>query len=76
MSMLQVKNVPEALKRKLRKRARDTGTTMSEYVLRLLRQHLDEPTPEEILARLERLSPVEGVKAADLLAEARAEIGE
>jgi len=55
MSMLQLKNIPEPLKRALRRRAKETGQTMSEYVLGLIERDLGRLSPKEIKRRLERL---------------------
>jgi len=74
MSMLQLKNVPEPIKRSLRKRARDEGLTMSDYVLGLIKRDLDRPSTSEILKRLEALPINEELpSAAELLDEARRE---
>ncbi|MEX0873727.1 MAG: hypothetical protein WD646_11680 [Actinomycetota bacterium] len=74
MSMLQLKNVPEPTKRSLRKRAREAGMTMSDYVLRLIERDLQRPTPDELLRRLSELTPHDDwPSGAELLEEARRE---
>lgn len=75
MSTLQLRSVPESLKRDLRRRARARGQTMSDYVLELIRRDLSLPTWEQWFDELKKLPPVHGLKAADLLAEAREEAG-
>ena len=56
-SMVQVRNVPAELHRRLKARAAMEGMSMSDYVLRELKKALDRPTREEILDRL-RAQPV------------------
>ena len=50
--MLQVRNVPSELHRKLKARAAMAGLTLSEYVLRELQRLSERPTLEELIARL------------------------
>ena len=49
--MLQVCNVPDDVHAKLRRRARLTGVSLSEYVLRELERIAARPPIEEVLAR-------------------------
>lgn len=56
-SLVQVRNVPAELHRRLKARAAMEGMSMSDYVLRELKRALDRPTREEILDRL-RAQPV------------------
>ena len=74
VSMLQLKNVPERTKRALRKRATESGMTMSDYVLQLIKRDLERPTKAELLKRLERLRPIVSSRsAAEDLEDARRE---
>ena len=50
--MIQVRNVPDALHRKLKVRAAAAGQTLSDYVLRELERLAARPTREEMLARI------------------------
>jgi plasmid stability protein len=50
--MVQIRNVPEELHRRLKARAAIEGMSMSDYVLRELRKALDRPTRQEVLERL------------------------
>ena len=50
--MIQIRNVPPELHRRLKVRAAVEGISMSDYVLRELRKALDRPTRAEILERL------------------------
>jgi plasmid stability protein len=51
-TMIQIRNVPGDLHRRLKSRAALAGTSMSEYILRELRRVLERPTREELLARI------------------------
>jgi antitoxin FitA len=50
--MLQIRNVPDALHRKIKARAASSGQTLSDYVLAELERLAARPTREEMLARL------------------------
>jgi plasmid stability protein len=50
--MVQIRNVPAELHRRLKARAAIEGMSMSDYVLREVRKALDHPTRQEVLARL------------------------
>lgn len=54
-SMVQIRNVPVELHRRLKARAAMEGLSMSDYVLRELRKALDRPTRQEVLERLRAL---------------------
>jgi len=56
-TMVQIRNVPVDLHRRLKARAATEGMSMSDYVLRELRKALDRPTRQEVLDRL-RAQPV------------------
>jgi len=56
--MIQIRNVPPELHRRLKVRAAVEGMTMSDYVLREVRKALERPTREEILERLRARPPV------------------
>ena len=50
--MVQIRNVPDALHRKLKARALQSGQTLSDYLLAELERLAARPTREEMLARL------------------------
>ena len=52
MSLVQIRNVPQDLHRRLKARAAMAGMSMSEYALQELRKALERPTREEMLERL------------------------
>jgi len=58
MSMIQIRNVPEALHRKLKSRAALAGMTLSEYLLVEIRKVAERPTREDLLERLARRGEV------------------
>jgi plasmid stability protein len=57
--MLQIRNVPDELHRKLKARAALAGMSMSEYALRQLSKSLERPTRAELLARLAELPSID-----------------
>jgi len=68
--MVQIRNVPEALHRRLKSRAALAGQSLSDYLLTEMRRTAERPTVEELRARLEKmplvapsLSPAEAVRA-------------
>ncbi len=50
--MVQIRNVPDALHRKLRTRALDAGQTLSDYLLAELERLAARPTRDEMLTRI------------------------
>jgi plasmid stability protein len=50
--MVQIRNVPTDLHRELKARAALEGMSLSDYLLRELRQALDRPTLDEMRKRL------------------------
>jgi len=56
--MVQVRNVPEAIHRKLKARAAMAGLSLSDYILAELRRSVDRPTRAELLERLATRTPV------------------
>lgn len=56
--MIQIRNVPDPLHRKLKARAAMAGMSLSDYLLAEMRQLAELPTPEQMRARLRRLKPV------------------
>ena len=56
--MIQIRNVPEALHRKLKARAAEAGMSLSDYLLADLRKAAERPTPDELRERLRARLPV------------------
>lgn len=72
VATIQVRNVPESVRRRLKARAAMEGVSMSAYVRRLIERALERPSRQEVLDRLRALPPVEtGISAAEILREAR-----
>jgi antitoxin FitA len=70
--MIQLRNVPDALHRKLKARAAMEGMSLSDYLLAEIERSAERPTLAEIQQRLAQRAPVEpGVKPADAVREER-----
>lgn len=70
--MLQVRNVPDDVHARLKERARAAGMSMSEYVLRELKDLVDKPSLDDIWRRAEsRDSSVSLADAAQLIRDER-----
>ena len=57
-TMVQIRNVPSDLHRELKARAALEGMSLSDYLLRELRQALERPTLDEMRKRLANRRPV------------------
>ena len=53
-AMIQIRNVPDALHRRLKSRAALAGMSLSDYLLEEIRFAAERPTLDELRARLER----------------------
>ena len=69
-TMIQLRHVPDDLHRKLKARAALAGMSLSDYLLREIRDIAERPTIAELRARLDRrtsvrltLSPAKAVRA-------------
>jgi plasmid stability protein len=69
-AMIQIRNVPDALHRRLKSRAALAGMSLSDYLLSEIRQVADRPTVDELRARLMRypgvtpsIEPAQAVRA-------------
>jgi len=56
--MIQIRNVPDSLHRRLKSRAALAGMSLSDYLLQQIREVAERPTVEELRARLARRSTV------------------
>jgi antitoxin FitA len=56
MAMIQIRNVPEGLHRKLKARAAKQGKSLSDYLLGEISEVAEMPTLEEMFERLEQRS--------------------
>jgi plasmid stability protein len=57
--MIQIRNVPDDLHRKLKVRAAQAGMTLSDYLLSEIEQVAEKPTLSEMMERLRSREPVE-----------------
>ncbi len=55
--MIQIRNVPDALHRKLKVRAAEAGMSLSDYLLAEVERVAAAMTPDEIKEQLRRLPP-------------------
>ena len=62
-TMIQIRNVPTALHRRLKARAALAGMSLSDYLLNEIRQAADRPTLDELRARLQSRSAVAPAEA-------------
>jgi antitoxin FitA len=70
--MIQLRNVPEELHRKLKARAALAGMSLSDYLIAEVRKLAERPTPEELAERVTRLAPVPvSVPPAEVLRQER-----
>lgn len=64
--MIQIRNVPEPLHRRLKSRAALAGMSLSDYLLNEIRAVSERPTVDELRARLRSRPSVEpSISAAD-----------
>jgi antitoxin FitA len=64
-TMIQIRNVPDALHRRLKSRAALAGMSLSDYLLSEIREVAERPTIDELRARLERRAAVAPSVAPD-----------
>ncbi len=70
--MIQIRNVPDELHRKLKARAALEGKSLSDYLLAEVRRSAERPTLSEMMERLARRSPVRSpLSSASVVREAR-----
>ena len=71
-TMIQIRNVPDDLHRKLKSRAARAGQSLSDYLLGEIRESAVRPTLDELRGRLGSRTPViPSVDPVDILREAR-----
>ena len=70
--MIQIRNVPDALHRKLKSRAALEGVSLSDLLLREIEQLAERPTVKELAERLARRATVKyKISPAEILREER-----
>jgi plasmid stability protein len=69
---LQVRDVPDPLHRELKRRAKERGESLTDYVQGILEREVARPPAEEVFRRIASRKPVDlGKSAADLIREER-----
>jgi antitoxin FitA len=72
--MAQIRNMPDAIHRKVKARAAQEGMSLSDYLLREIRKSAERPTMAELVERLASLPPVITSKSpAEIVREGREE---
>ena len=70
--MIQLRHVPDALHRQLKARAAMAGLSLSDFLVREVRKIAEQPTSEEMAARLRQRDPYRGkLSPAEVLREER-----
>ncbi len=70
--MIQIRNVPDDLHRRLKSLAALAGMSLSDYLLNEIRHIAERPTFEELRARIARLPPVSSpLSPAEIIREVR-----
>jgi hypothetical protein len=71
-AMIQIRNVPEATHRALKSRAALAGMSLSDYLLKEVERIVEQPTMEEMMARLREDGSVSSLTdPVDILREER-----
>ncbi len=72
MGMIQIRNVPAPLHRRLKARAAEAGMSLSDYLRLEIERVADVPTTRELSDRLRSLPPVElGEEPAEIIRQLR-----
>ncbi|MGH3029631.1 MAG: FitA-like ribbon-helix-helix domain-containing protein [Gaiellaceae bacterium] len=72
MGHVQIRNVPDDVHRTLKARAAESGMSLSDYLLVMLRRSAAVPTTEELVERVRSRKLYDlGVEPADLIREDR-----
>jgi plasmid stability protein len=74
--MIQIRNVPDDLHRKLKVRAAEEGLTLSDYLLRMAEREAELPTLAELSERIRGRGRLDfPVSSAEIIRELRDETG-
>jgi plasmid stability protein len=72
MTMIQIRNVPDHVHRRLKARAAEQGLTLSDYLLQMAEREVGRPTIAELSERIRRDGRVELREApADIIRRMR-----
>lgn len=73
MPDMLIRNVPETVQGVLKRRAKEAGMSVQNYVVKLLEDHTERMTMREWLDMAAKLPKVPGLDAAQLVREVREE---
>jgi antitoxin FitA len=62
--MIQLRHVPDAVHRKLKARAAMKGMSLSDYLVREVKQIAEQPTLDEVLERISKRAPIKLLEPA------------
>jgi antitoxin FitA len=65
MKMIQIRNVPDEVHRRLKARAALLGMSLSDYLLSEVSEIAERPTLQEMLERLGSREPARGLESSD-----------
>jgi plasmid stability protein len=74
--LVQIRDLPEPVHRKLKSRAAASGTSLSEYLRSLLAREAARPTPQELAARIAAREPVERSEPSEVTVRRLRDSGE
>jgi plasmid stability protein len=74
--LVQIRDLPEPVHRKLKARAAASGTSLSEYLRSLLAREAARPTPEELAARVAARGPMSRGEPSELAVRRLRDSGE
>jgi antitoxin FitA len=76
MTMIQIRNVPDRVHRRLKARAAEEGLTLSDYLLRMAEREAELPTLEELSERIRGRGRAGSLRSsAEIVRELREETG-
>lgn len=73
MPLLQIRDVPDAVRRTLKARAAAEGSSLNSYLLRVLSREAGQPTVAEVMDRATRRAERSPFSVVEMLEAARSE---
>lgn len=74
MPDLLIRDLSPATHAELKRRAKAEGKSVQAYVASFLEQHAARPSLAQVMERIARFDPIEGVSGADAVAASRDEL--
>lgn len=66
--MVQIRNMPDGVHRRLKARAAASGLSLSDYLLQMARREAEQPTLDELWERIRSRTPATGpIDGAELV---------